>query len=502
MKDRENYRTSKKPITISFFLIICVLLFTSMCQKKHQDTGWLESLHEEGRGIFYQTIREEITAHPKQSLLTETELTKIKEAETRYERLYELLINIFYQEGEPVFKDLIDRGDDESKSRFSRKYLDLVRFSAHNFVECFFLTDFSTEFTRENIPAYKDMDAVDLVIRSTGYHAKLDIPEREMFTNPLSPEFDKQGALDGAKFRDAHEITKGKGAKIAILDTGIDESHSIFKNTLWGKHFSLVGRTGKPWDTDAPVIDWGSHGTLITSIAVRYAPEAQITMYKFGDGETQNDPPYQLLMQCIVAASIYKAVNDGNDIISLSASGASLDSDYLREACQYAYENNRIVISGNLYSRWFKKGNVLNFPSQYETVVSVTAAEKHENGTYGYWDVCAPGDTTTVAAPNDIFGAFPTYIDEEDRYIPSISAAIPVVAALFALIISEYPRLGTESPGEYTDAIMKLVIENANPQIVGFEGFSPECGYGMIDAERTVKSAVLLNKNRTQSLKK
>jgi hypothetical protein len=237
-------------------------------------------------------------------------------------------------------------------------------------------------------------------------------------------------------------------------------------------------------------VDWGVHGTAITSIAARYAPEAQITMYKFGDGETQNDPPYQLLMQCIVASSIYRAVHDGNDIISISASGSALDIDYLRDACRYAYENNVIVVCGNLYSRWYKMGNVLNFPSQYETVVSVTAAEPKADGTYGYWDVCAPDEATFVAAPNDIFAGMPTYMDEEDAYIPSISAAIPVVSALFALTVSAYPPQGNEGFGEYVDLLVNLVKDNANPEAVGFDGFSPECGYGLIDAEKTVKSAV------------
>jgi hypothetical protein len=82
-------------------------------------------------------------------------------------------------------------------------------------------------------------------------------------------------------------------------------------------------------------------------------------------------------------------------------------------------------------------------------------------------------------------------------YIPSISAAIPVVAALFALTITEYPRLDSEKPGEYAAAIMNLVKDNADPRAVGFNGFSPECGYGLIDAEKTVKSAMEKNKNRT-----
>ena len=43
---------------------------------------------------------------------------------------------------------------------------------------------------------------------------------------------------------------------------------------------------------------------------------------------------------------------------------------------------------------------------------------------------------------------------------------------------------------------MDLVIENANPERVGFHGFSPECGYGLIDAEKTVQAALALNAKR------
>jgi hypothetical protein len=479
-------------------IIGAFFIFSISCQDKIPDKSWLDSIYDEGKEIFFQTLQEEITVHPQKSELTEMEIDKILEADTRYEKLYEFLINIFYQKDEPIFSKMIEEGTKSSASRFQEMYVELAQFSSRMFVESFFKTNQSTKIIREMMPAYKDMDAVDLVLRSIGYHAKLDIPVIPKDLAPLSPEFEKQGGLDGARFRDAHELTRGKGTKIAVLDTGIDESHPIFTVTPFGNHFSLVGRTGKPWEADAPVVDWGVHGTAISSIVARYAPEAQITMIKFGDGETQNDPPYQLLTQCIVAASIYRAVHDGHDIISISASGSALDIPYLWDACRFAYENNVVVVCGNLYSRWQKLGNVLNFPSQYETVVSVTAAEPKGDGTYGYWDVCAPDEATFVAAPNDIFAATPTYMDEEDLYIPSISAAIPVVSSLFALTISAYPPLGTEGPGEYVDAIMKLVKENANPRAVGFAGFSSECGHGLIDAEKTVMKAMELNAGRNK----
>jgi len=244
------------------------------------------------------------------------------------------------------------------------------------------------------------------------------------------------------------------------------------------------------------MVDWGWHGTLISSVAACFAPEAQLTIYKVLDADTPNDLAYQLLLECFLAAGILRAVHDENDIVSISASGLTLDSDYPREACQYAYDQNRALVSGALYSRWFKQGNTRNFPAQYKTVVAVMAVQKKPDGTYGYWDVCAAQDTNTVAAPNDIFGALPTYVGEKDRYIPSISAAIAVVSSLLALAVSVYPRRGDDPPGQYAQFLMDLVIKTASPQRVGFTGFSPECGYGLIDAEEAVKAALELNSKR------
>lgn len=481
---------------IALFCLACLAL-TAACGKTSAvpDEAWRASVFEKGRAVFYQTIRDEIAVHPERGRLSQAETQKILEAETRTPRLYGILINMFYQKDEPAFRGLLGKADKKSRRRFTDMYLDLARFSGHMFVQAFFTTDFTTDLVRKLHADYKDLDAVDLVLRSIGLQARMDLPPaRESFKNPVSPEFERQGALDGARFRQAFAVTRGRGTKIAILDTGIDESHSIFKNTKWGRNFTFVGRGVPPWSDPSPMADWGWHGTLISSVAACYAPEAQLTVYKVGDGETQNDPAYQLLIQCAYAAAIYRAVHDGNDVISISASGASLDIEYLREACQYAFDQNRLLVSGVLYSKWFKMGNALNFPGQYPIVLAVTAAQKKPDGTYGYWDVCAAQEfRNIVAAPNDIFGGFPTYVGEKDTYIPSISAAIPVVSSLCALAVSVHPRRGDEAPGAYARQMMDLVISNANPERVGFKGFSAECGNGLIDAEKTVQAARALN---------
>jgi hypothetical protein len=188
----------------------------------------------------------------------------------------------------------------------------------------------------------------------------------------------------------------------------------------------------------------------------------------------------------------YRAVHDGNDIISISARGDP-DVPHLRKP---ANMHNRTGRDQRQLSHAGTRRQHPQFSAQYQTVVSVTAAEKRKDGTYGYWNVCAPDPTVTLAAPNDIFGAFPVYIDREDTYIPSISAAIPVVASLFALAVSEYPPTGKEAPGAYAQALIDLVVQSADPGKVGYQGFTPECGHGLIDAEKTVKQAGTLRENR------
>ena len=58
-------------------------------------------------------------------------------------------------------------------------------------------------------------------------------------------------------------------------------------------------------------------------------------------------------------------------------------------------------------------------------------------------------------------------------------------------------RICLSSPGDRASGtirrdVKKLLTENADPRAVGFDGFSPECGFGLIDAEKTVKAALRL----------
>jgi len=457
----------------------------------------LEALFDEGRATFYAAVANDVDRHPLRDQLNSAEKAKIRELQNVYPRLYAILTNYYYQKDAPVFEALLGEGSEDSMRSFREKYLDLARFGAQMFADSLFQPGPQSAYFKDLIPRFKGKDAVDIVAMSSGHLAKLDLPSPDKIEKKtLSPEFEKQWGLDAAKFRGAHKLAKGRGVRVAVLDSGIDMSHPVFQNTSWGSHFNFVGRDGFPWNpAGPPMVDWGWHGTIVTSIVARYAPDAQITMYRYLDADTQNDSPLPRVVTSQMGAAIYKAVHEGNDVINLSA-GTNLHVPYLQEACQYAYDNNVILVTTSPYYMGKYLGGNEDYPGQYPVNISVTAITRLAENKYGYWDRAAPEATTTVGSPDAPFVGYPAYVGEKDDYAAGISCATPIVASLVALVGSVYPRLGTEPPGQYADTVKRLLTENADPRAVGFDGFSPECGYGLIDAEKTVKAALRLAEAR------
>jgi hypothetical protein len=484
---------------LRFLALLCALILAvaADCQREQKREGWLSGLYARGRRVFFETVRETILNHPLKTALSETELRKTMSLEDAFPRVYGILMNVYYLKEAPQFQALLENIGPESRLAFGQKYLELARFAGRNLAESLLDEGPHADFIRRIQPRFKGKDRVDLILLSMGYFARLDIPEVKTFANPLNPEFDRQWGLDAGKFREAHRLTQGEGARVAVLDSGIDASHSIFKHTDLGPHFVLVGRDREPWsEGGAPMVDWGWHGTVVSSIVARYAPAARITLYRAMDADTMNDAPFPRILGHFMAACIYRAVHDGNNVINISA-GMGTDIDYVREACRFAYENNVIIVTASPYYLGKYMGNNDNFPGAYPTTISVTGIDRRSDGTYGYWDAAAPEFTTTVGAPCAPFVAYPTYVEEKDDYAPGISCATPIVTAALALAVSRYPRTGNERPGEYFETLKKLLTETANPKACGFSGFSPECGYGLVDAESLVKAADRLQARRS-----
>ena len=481
----------------AFAAILAAALASAGCAPKPPAATPLAALFEEGRALFYDTVTAEVAAHPARGRLTEAERAKISGLRSVYPRLYALMVNYAYAKDAPAFEALLEEGSPASMARFRGMYLDLARKVGRMFADGlferspqgFFFKDFNTRF--------KGKDIVDIAAMATGNMANIDLPAPEKITpRTLSPEFDKQWGLDAARFREAHRLARGRGVRVAVMDSGIDQAHPVFAHTLWGRHFNFVGRDGFPWSPDGPpMVDWGWHGTVVTSIVAKYAPEVRITLYRYLDADTQNDSPIPTIITANMGDGIYRAVHDGNDVINISA-GTNLDIPDLRDACRYAWEHNVIIVTGSAYYLGRYLGGADDFPAQYPTTIAVTGIARLGENKYGYWDVASPDPTTDVGSPDAPFVAFPQYAAEKDDYAPGISCATPIVSSLVALAVSVYPKTGTEAPGEYVETIRKLIRENANSRMVGFDGFSPDCGFGMIDAAKTVEAAMKLAASR------
>jgi hypothetical protein len=450
-----------------------------------------DSWYEEGRQVFFDRVRSGAASHPRRAELSAQEIAELGALATTQPRLYDQLANLYFQKDELEFWALLDSEDDDSKAALRERCLDLATFAADQFVDALFLPGPNAQWIRGLLAQFRGKDRVELVIASSGLLARVE-PTPPPKAHPLSPEFERQWGLAAARFPEAHAVTRGRDVRIAVIDSGIDDSHPVFATATMGRHFGLLGRTGPPWASTAPPTDWGGHGTVVSSIVVRYAPDAEVTMYRCNDSDTMNNAPYPLLLAHYMAACIYKAVHDGNDVINISA-GIPLRIPYLEAACRYAYDNNVIVLAGGPYSLAKYLGTNDSFPASFETTIGVTGIARRDDGSYGVWDTAAAEGANDVAAPNAPFAASPTYLPgQEDRYAPGTSCATPIAAAAFGLVASVLPRTGLEGPGEYVETVKRVVFGTANSKLVGFDGFAPEIGAGVVDAAAAVTRATSL----------
>ena len=275
----------------------------------------------------------------------------------------------------------------------------------------------------------------------------------------------------------AWTTTKGAGVTIAIIDTGVDGSHSDLTGAIvGGADFSGTGAS----NGQKPVGDSSDHGTMVASLAagrghgsgagvIGAAPEASILAISIGFGDEAGDSDTQ------IAEAVRWAVDNGADIINMSLTRNTLDwPESWDDAFLYAMEKDVVIIAaaGNRGSGT----SVVGAPATMPGVLTVAGVDRNGSASF---DASSQGITIGVAAPSEeLVGATPG-----NGYVlwDGTSGAAPIVAGVAALVRAAHPEL------DAANVINRIV---ATAKDAGATGVDPIYGYGRLDAAAAVTASV------------
>jgi len=236
-------------------------------------------------------------------------------------------------------------------------------------------------------------------------------------------------------------------ATVAVIDTGIDLSHSYFSGRLvQGYDFA---------DDDNDSQDWEGHGTHVASTVLDIAghnPQIKVMPLKvFGNNEDTTS-------STLIASAIEYAADCGVDVINLSVGGAH-HSEVEQRAINKAYEKNVAVVAaaGN---KSLNLDNEPYSPGGLEHVITVSAMNTNgalaDFSNYGQSKIefTAPGVAIRGAK---LGGGYCT--------CSGTSMASPHVAGAYAIVKAAHPDASVD---EITEALRKNVINKENAHYFGY----------------------------------
>ena len=217
---------------------------------------------------------------------------------------------------------------------------------------------------------------------------------------------------------------KGKGVKVAVLDTGVDLSHNSFRSAIDSGRLKAIDARLRYNDP----IDRNGHGTWCVSRYISdgrdvlgFAPECSVTSYKVlgdnGGGDLQD-----------VLNGVRLAIDEGVDIISTSLgwNGSSIP----------AFERivEEAVSKGIL---WFSAaGNDgtkedIDYPALYDLIISVGSHNK--DGLRSFFSDFGV-DLDLYSSGEDVLGA---YTRNREAYLQGTSMSVPSIGALIATVYDD-----------------------------------------------------------------
>jgi subtilisin family serine protease len=270
-----------------------------------------------------------------------------------------------------------------------------------------------------------------------------------------------QNAYAQVNLGKTHETTLGAGMVVAVLDTGVLATHPNLKNHLLVGYDAIEENTPPDEEVGATSgVAWG-HGTMVTGVITRLAPEAKVLPVRVLDANGGGS------LLCVVRG-IRWAVAHGAKVINMSF-GTPTHSDILEDAISEAHAAGVMLIGagGNAGTE------TRHFPASYGDVFCVGALEndntKAPYSNFGLQiSLCAPGT-----------GIRSTFADGGYAAWDGTSFATPFVSAAATLVWSANPTFGTDT---VTDRLMETAhsLNNQNP------AYANKLGRGVLDIEKAV----------------
>jgi hypothetical protein len=296
--------------------------------------------------------------------------------------------------------------------------------------------------------------------------ALLDGAEEQSFIFPVNiPDLPQGSVQPGAVALGSHLLewlgvtgdnsNWGKGALVAILDTGVAASKA-FNTSI--THINLVA-------LPADLSQQNGHGTAMASLIIGndplapgIAPASRILDVRIADDQGQSNT-------YLLAEGIIAAVDAGANPISISMGGFG-ESALMRNAIKYATDRGVVIVAaaGN------NGMNQVASPANEAGVIAVGAVDARGNplafsNTGEPLDIAAPGYGVNVALPGNEMGS-----------ISGTSPATAIVSGVIAGVMTATSQTGVMS--------WNSIVTNANDS--GPAGWDDASGAGMTNIGRVL----------------
>ncbi len=241
---------------------------------------------------------------------------------------------------------------------------------------------------------------------------------------PSLPANDLQYALAKLDLGDSHLLSTGRGARIAIIDTGIDASHPDFAGATFESFDALGGAKSEP----------GTHGTAVAGIIGAQgtmrgvAPAATLMSIRAFPSDKSKEP--QMTTSFVLLKALDWSLAHSARVVNLSLAGPR---DPLMEKAIAAAIAKGVILVAAAGNNGDKAPPA--YPAAYTDVIAVTAIDARDQ----LYTRANHGSYIAVAAPGvDILA--PTRGKGHNLH-SGTSFAAAHVSAIVALLLERDPEL-------------------------------------------------------------